>query len=116
MKITHNKIGQNLNLKDSGSIDKANQANSKLGNLPNVGEAKTGAGSDASAKLELSPRAQEMKKIKEAATSAPDVDMAKVEKFRRMIDDGTYKVDAKAVASKMIDEEIEMAGLSEASE
>lgn len=39
--------------------------------------------------------------------AAPDVDMAKIEKFRKMIDRGKYTVDAKAVADRMVDAELE---------
>lgn len=114
MKITHNKIGQNLDLKDSGAVDKSKQTNGKSVPAAAVPESKSSASE--SARVELSPRAKEMQKIKEAATSAPDVDMAKVEKFRGLIDSGNYKVDAKAVANKMIDEELALAGANEASE
>jgi negative regulator of flagellin synthesis FlgM len=38
------------------------------------------------------------------AQATPDVDMEKVEKFRKLIDDGKYKVDAKAVADRMVSE------------
>lgn len=56
------------------------------------------------ARVELSQRAQEMKKIKEIASQAPDVDMDKVAKFQKLIDEGKYKVDTKDVADKMVDE------------
>lgn len=72
------------------------------------------AARDASAKLDLSPRAKEMKKIKELAMSAPDVDEAKVKKFQELIDKGLYKVDSKKVADKMVDDSL-MHGLHEES-
>jgi len=59
-----------------------------------------------SAKVELSDRAQEMKKIKELATKAPDVDAEKVKRFQELIDKGQYKVDSKKVADKMVDEHL----------
>jgi hypothetical protein len=49
-------------------------------------------------------RAMDAKKIKDIAMSVPDVDQAKVEKFRKLIDEGNYKVDSKAVAEKMVDD------------
>jgi negative regulator of flagellin synthesis FlgM len=72
---------------------------------------KAGAGTNAeelasAAKVDLSPRAQEMKKIKELAMAAPDVDVNKVAKFQKLIDEGKYKVDAKAVADRMVDEHL----------
>lgn len=108
MKITHNKVGQNLNLVDGTRTEKTDGAKNKSGVSPGVDTlAKVGQVSSESTKIELSPRAQEAKRIKELANAAPDVDMQKVEKFRQMIDEGKYKVDAKAVASRMIDQEIE---------
>ncbi len=59
-----------------------------------------------SAKVDLSPKAQEAKKAFEIAKNTPDVDEAKVAKFRELIDSGKYKVDSKAVAEKMLDEEL----------
>lgn len=111
MKITHNKIGQNLNLTDANRTDKSKKANSAaapattdkaksaeaLKDLPF--ETKTDA-----VKVDLSERAQDVRKAKEMAMASPDVDQAKVEKFRKLIDDGQYKVDAKAVADRLVDE------------
>lgn len=111
MKITHNKVGQNLNLTDSSKQDRAAGVNSKstdgkLGALDKLGDTKAAAGNDAS-RVELSPRAQDAKRIKEIAMQTPDVDEAKVAKFRKMIDEGNYKVDAKAIADKMVDEHLD---------
>ncbi|WP_347356114.1 flagellar biosynthesis anti-sigma factor FlgM [Bdellovibrio sp.] len=108
MKITHNKVGQNLNLTDSSRSDKADGIKNKT---PNAGLAKadalTSSNLGESSRVELSPRAQEAKRIKELAMAAPDVDEAKVAKFRALIDEGKYKVDAKAIADKMVDEHLE---------
>lgn len=106
MKITHNKVGQNLNLSDSGRADILDQtkkgksplASDKVSLFDNAGQT--------SAKVQLSDRAQEAKKIKEIALAAPDVDQAKVEKFRKLIDEGKYVVDSKAVADRMVDEQL----------
>lgn len=109
MKITHNKVGQNLNLVDGSKTSKADQAraNSHANKAGGLSTPESALG-DQSARVEVSDRAQEAKRIKELAMSAPDVDQAKVEKFRRMIDEGKYKVDAKAVADKMVDEQLAM--------
>ena len=102
MKITHNKVGQNLNISDNKKTEKAeNQGDAKASAL-SLFESQ---GKDAS-KVDVSPRAQEAKKIKEMALAAPDVDQAKVEKFRKLIEDGKYKVDANAIADKMVDDEL----------
>lgn len=106
MKITHNKVGRNLNLVDGAKTDalKNNSKSEKSSLLKDIGSGELGE----SSKVDLSPRAQEARRIKELAMAAPDVDMQKVEKFRKLIDEGKYKVDAKAVADKMVDEHIEM--------
>lgn len=106
MKITHNKVGQNINLVDGIKQDKTDAARASK-NARDVANNAMDAGIAGSAKVDVSDRAQEAKRIKEIATAAPDVDMEKVEKFRRLIDSGQYKVDAKSVADKMVDEHLE---------
>lgn len=119
MKITHNKIGQNLNLTDSSKLDKASDK-SKTGAVKNqkdVGAASAlkdlaNLGGTESSKVEISERSQDIRNIKELAKASPDIDAAKVEKFQRLIDQGKYKVDAKAVADKMVDEQLMSMGTS----
>ena len=108
MKITHNKVGQNLNLNDSSKIDKADGAKGKSPANDIAGADVLSSSLGDSTKVELSPRSQEAKRIKELAMSTPDVDDAKVAKFRKMIDEGKYNVDAKALASKIVDDELEI--------
>ena len=108
MKITHNKVGQNLNLNDSAKVDKADGAKSKNSAVNVNGGDLLSSSLGESTKVEVSPRAQEAKRIKELAMSAPDVDQAKVEKYRKLISEGKYNVDAKALASKIIDEELDL--------
>lgn len=107
MKITHNKVGQNLNLTDSAKSDRADGVKNKAAGLTNKADALTSSTLGESSRVELSPRAQEAKRIKELAMSAPDVDEAKVAKFRKLIDEGKYNIDAKAIADKMVDEHLE---------
>lgn len=109
MKITHNKVGQNLNLTDSTKSDRAEGLKDKkpagaMGG--NKADALNSSSLAESSRVELSPRAQEAKRIKELAMSTPDVDEAKVAKFRKLIDEGNYKVDAEAIADKMVDEHL----------
>lgn len=58
------------------------------------------------AKVDLSSRAQDMKKIKDIAMSTPEVNADRVAHFQKLIDEGKYKVDAKAVADRMVDEQL----------
>jgi negative regulator of flagellin synthesis FlgM len=107
MKITHNKIGQKLNLVDSAKTDKALDAKSNLG-LNNIStNSSLIQGADAT-RVDVSSRAQDAKRIKDLAMKAPDVDMEKVEKFRKLIDAGQYKVDAQSVADRMVDEHLQL--------
>lgn len=109
MKITHNKVGQNLNLVDGAKTERAKgdptatPANSaKENKLSDLG---------ASARVEVSSRAQDARRVKELAMAAPDVDEMKVAKFRQLIDEGKYKVDAKAVADRLVDEHLSLEDL-----
>ena len=111
MKITHNKVGQNLNLSDSLRTDKSKEKSSveALGADKKTSEAQdvkdlVSSGKFDAVKLDLSERAQDVRKARELAQAAPDVDLDKVEKFRKLIDDGKYKVDAKAVADRMVND------------
>lgn len=110
MKITHNKVGQNLNLTDASKTEKASEK-SKASDLKGQQSVGFGAPADSS-KVELSARAKDIQKIKDLALSAPDVDQAKVDKFQKLIDAGKYKVDAKAIADKMVDEHLFSTGES----
>lgn len=106
MKITHNKVGQNLNSVDGAKSEKSGRAGVAQKKSADAGSVLPANIKD-SAKVEVSPRAQEAARIKELAMSAPEVDQAKVEKFRKLIDEGKYSVNSKAVADKMVDEHLE---------
>ena len=108
MKITHNKIGQTLNLVDGSKTDKATDAKNQKEISNSALGAKAALGGGDAARVDVSSRAQDAQRIKELALAAPDVDMEKVEKFRRLIDSGQYKVDAKAVADKMVDDHLDV--------
>ena len=112
MKITHNKIGQNLNLTDASRADKSKKSEAaKSTSSSSQTEQANGLpfASDAgSAKVDLSARAKDIQRAKEIATSSPDVDQAKVEKFQKLIDE-----DAKAIAEKMVEEHLMSAGRTE---
>ena len=115
MKITHNKIGQNLNLTDSASKADKSKSSNALDGLTNDVKTKSAdqikdlSGKNEAVKMELSSRAQDIRQAKELAMGAPDVDQAKVEKFRKLIDEGKYKVDAKSVADRMVEDSLMMA-------
>lgn len=106
MKITHNKVGQNLNTKDSAKTEQASAAKTNGAKNQNVASALVDSDLGAT-KIDLSPRAQEMKKAKEVAMAAPDIDEAKVARLQKMIDGGTYSVNAKDIADKMVDDHLD---------
>lgn len=108
MKITHNKVGQNLNSVDGAKSELADKVKSSTTPAgKNSVSSILSSGAEQASRVEVSPRALEAKKIKELADAAPDVDMQKVEKFRKLIDEGKYKVDAQAVADKMVEDHLE---------
>lgn len=111
MKITHNKVGQNINTTDAKSEKTSGAAQtSSVKNTSGSSDSKDVNASQANgqaAKVELSQRVQDIKKIKEIASKTPDVDADKVAKFKQMIAEGSYKVDAKAIADKMVDEHMQ---------
>lgn len=111
MKITHNKVGQNLNLTDASKTEKASEK-AKASEVKGQQSVGFGAVPTDSSKVELSARAKDIQKIKDLALSSPDVDQAKVDKFQKLIDSGKYKVDAKAVADKLVDEQMFSTGQS----
>jgi negative regulator of flagellin synthesis FlgM len=117
MKITHNKVGQNLNLVDGAKPNKSDRTgkNHRLdqaGDGPELSaKANPLSGSEkASARVDLSARGMEAKRIKDLAMAAPDVDQAKVDKFRRLIDEGNYVVDSEKVADRLVEEHMDSAG------
>ena len=108
MKITHNKVGQNVNITENSKSDRASSTTNAKSPAASSIEALGGGKSSEATRTDLSSRAQDARRIKEIANSVPDVDQAKVDKYRKLIDEGKYKVDSKAVADKMVDEYLEM--------
>ena len=108
MKITHNKVGQNLNTRDSGKSEKASGAGAASTGKVDVGNKGADKLADLGAsKVDLSPRAQEMKKAKEIAMNTPDINEEKVARLQKLIDEGKYSVSPKDVADKMVDAHLE---------
>lgn len=63
------------------------------------------AESTGSAKVAVSSEAQAFQKAK-AIASKDTVDEAKVARLQKLIDEGKYKVDAKAVSDRLVDEHL----------
>jgi negative regulator of flagellin synthesis FlgM len=108
MKITHNKVGQNLSLKDFNKTDSVGKTQDKKEISQKLLPSET---LSPSKELNLSDEAQFLQKAKDVAAAIPDVDPKKVEKFRAMIDKGTYKVDSEALAEKILKDHAEWSDL-----
>lgn len=57
-------------------------------------------------RVELSARARELQAAREALAKMDTVDHEKVARIKARIADGTYKVDAAKIASKMLEESL----------
>ena len=94
------------------SADKAREGSRTGGASGITGKERRGAGhggevgSDLSEKVAISNRAKEVAKAMEAARSAPDIDEAKVARFKSAIQNGSYKPDADKIADRLVDEHL----------
>ncbi len=110
MKVTSNKLPSTM---PSSTSAAGEAAKTRASGLEGVLEGKTKSSADigSSSKVELSSRAQDIKKAKELATPGnDDIDEAKVARLQAMIDSGGYKVNAEAIADRLLDEHTKMPG------
>ena len=63
-----------------------------------------------SANTEISSKAKDMAKAKQIATDTPDVREAKIAELKERIQNKKYNVGADAIADKLVDDHIRMAG------
>jgi flagellar biosynthesis anti-sigma factor FlgM len=61
-----------------------------------------------SARVELSKRSQDIKRAKELATPSDGIDEAKVARLQKLIDEGNYRIDAEAIADRLVGEQMKM--------
>lgn len=61
-----------------------------------------------STQVKMSSQARDIQKAMELARPSNQVDEAKVARLQKMIDEGSYRVDASALADKMVDEHLLM--------
>ncbi len=78
-------------------------------------ESKSGAsplsgGKSESVNADISSRARDMAKAKQAASEAPDVRESKVAELREQIRSGKYNVSAEAIADRLVDDHLGMTG------
>jgi negative regulator of flagellin synthesis FlgM len=103
MKVTDKQYTESM---DGSAQAKAAKHKGRAGkaNATSPSDMLSGMGESSSAKVKLSERATDMKKVREIVDSQPDVDEAKIAKFKNLINSGQYKVNAEKVADKMVDE------------
>ena len=105
-------VGVKINNNVGPSVQNLNTdslKNAKSDATKDSSKSKLAAEFSGSASLNISPtaksRIEEFNKIKAAAISSPDVREEKIERLRSLIDSGNYKVDAEAIADRMVDEQ-----------
>lgn len=80
----------------------AKKADNKGGNVSE--KKKSTPQAQSAGNVSLSSRAKDIAKINEIVKSSPDIRTEKVEKLKNEIEKGTYSVDAKDVAEKILKE------------
>ena len=110
------KINPNVAAGSSGiqQLDKSAEAKklekAKVSGYENKSENAASALRNDSANTEISSTAKDMAKAKQIATDAPDVREAKIAELREKIQNKKYNVGADAIADKLVDDHIRMAG------
>lgn len=104
MKVSNNKIGNTSGKIDSGKVGKGESAGAQALKGDLNSSAKSGVKN--SANVNVSERAQMMQKAKDLASQPMTVDEAKVARLQKLIDEGKYKVDADAIADRLVDEHL----------
>ena len=113
MKISNKPAGTQLPTTDAASANsQANKAGrAGAGGVDAILTKSTGKSSGAanSTRVDVSERGQQVKKAKDLASKdLNSVDEAKVARLQKMIDDGNYKVDAEALADRIVSEHLNM--------
>ncbi|UBM23965.1 flagellar biosynthesis anti-sigma factor FlgM [Pseudomonas sp. p1(2021b)] len=91
-------------LNNSPSITGGVRGNAAAGDAEKTGETSQAAKPSASGEaVHLSQEAQQLQKISDKLRDQPAVDSARVAQLKQAIADGSYKVDAERVASKLLD-------------
>lgn len=110
MRVTasNNQVSNN-DVKSSQGASKAAAAEKAKKSSKSNSSSSTGETGDV--KMNISSEAKEFARAKQIASEAPDVREAKIAELKRRIAEGKYKVEAEAVADKMITEHLQTSGL-----
>lgn len=98
MKVDNHNSGKNIG--ELGGIQKKN--NSKVDRKSELKPEEIAS----SVKLDFSPDAKKIQKIKELAMAGSDIDEEKVARLQKLIDSGQYKINAENIADKLVDEHL----------
>ena len=92
-------------LNNSPSITGGVRGSSASGDTGKTGEAVEGSktASTSGESVHLSPEAQQLQQVTDKLRDQPVVNSARVAELKQAIADGSYKVDADRVASKLLD-------------
>ena len=63
-----------------------------------------GTGPSAADTVDLSSNSRDVQKMKEILAQTPETRMEMIESLKKQIDEGTYQVDSRDIADKMLDE------------
>jgi negative regulator of flagellin synthesis FlgM len=106
MKISNHKIGPSSHHIDTAKSGKSEAAEGLAQEIGAKGP-RHGGRPHESANIDVSERAQRMQKARDIATKGlHDVDEAKVARLQKLIDEGKYSVDSKAIADRLVDEHL----------
>src|ERR1700737_2701696 len=98
--------GSNPQTSEVAGKVKVTQANTKKGEKAAEAPSNAPVSASGDAKTEISAKGKEFAKAKAVANDAPDVREEKIAALKARIADGKYKVDADAIADRMIDEHL----------
>jgi negative regulator of flagellin synthesis FlgM len=98
MKIYSNKPPENQGPSGAQNVQKTQAADARDGN---VNQARKTAPAD---KVNISDRSREIADLMAAVNQLPDVREARVQEIKESVEAGTYRVDPRKVAEKMISE------------
>jgi negative regulator of flagellin synthesis FlgM len=106
------KINPNIAAGSSGiqSSDTKKLEKAKVSGYENKSDASTAPLKSDSANTEISSKAKDMAKAKQVASDAPDVREAKIAALKEQIQNKKYNVSAEAIADKLVDDHIRLAG------
>ncbi len=106
------KINPNVAAGSSGiqSSDAKKIEKTKVSGYENKSEGVASSAKNNSANTEISSKAKDMAKAKQIATESPDVREAKIAELKEKIQSKKYNVGADAIADKLVDDHIRLAG------